>query len=99
VSEDEVRLQYAHCQSEVLPGPGKILRWSVPDGRRGPDGQLIHDDLIMADALIAKLDSLSWSRRFEPFMIPGRDPLEELSRTRAPHRELPDSEFGHWKED
>ena len=28
---DAVRLQYAHCRSEVLPGPGKILRWGVPE--------------------------------------------------------------------
>ena len=46
---DEVRLQYSRCISEILPGPGKHLRWGVPDGSRGPDGELIHDDYILAD--------------------------------------------------
>jgi hypothetical protein len=58
---DEVRLQYSHCISEILPGPSKTLRWGVPDGTRGPDGELIHDDYILADALSSVLDGLQWS--------------------------------------
>ena len=75
---DEVRLQYSHCICEVLPGPLKPLRWGVPDGTRGPDGELIHDDFILADALCVKLDQLEWHISFEPFMIPGRDPLPDM---------------------
>ncbi|HTP02312.1 MAG TPA: hypothetical protein VMJ64_13140, partial [Anaerolineales bacterium] len=77
-----VRLQYASCRSEILPGPSKTLRWGVPDGVRGPDGQLIHDDFIMADALVAKLDELQWSIHLPAFIIRARDPLDEMSHTR-----------------
>jgi len=58
---DVVRLQYDKCQSEILPGPAKTLRWGVKDGTRGPDGGLIHDDYILADSLVAELDTLNWS--------------------------------------
>jgi terminase large subunit-like protein len=80
----QVRMQYANCMLELLPGPGKTLRWGVPDGTRGPDGALVHDDFVLADALVAKLDQLEWSIRFEPYRIQGKDPLEEMSRTRKP---------------
>ena len=59
-----------------------MWRWGVPDGTRGPDGELVHDDFIMADALVARLDTLKWSIRFEPFIIRAKDPLEEMSRTK-----------------
>lgn len=36
---------------ETLPGPGKLLRWSVPAGRG-------HDDLVMSLALVAVLDGI-----------------------------------------
>ena len=83
VQEDAVRTHYALCQSEILPGPGKIMRWGVPDGTRGPDGELVHDDFILADALVSKLDALEWHIRFETFIIPGKDPLEEMSHFHA----------------
>jgi hypothetical protein len=35
----------------TVPGPGKLLRWSVPAGRG-------HDDLVMSVALTAALDGL-----------------------------------------
>ncbi|HEX8992911.1 MAG TPA: hypothetical protein VF784_14620 [Anaerolineales bacterium] len=82
VSEEAVMLQYAMCESEILPGPGKTLRWGVPEGKRGPDGELVHDDFVMADALVAKLDELKWSIRFEPVVIPAKDPLKDMSKTR-----------------
>jgi hypothetical protein len=55
------RVQYTACQSEILPGPGKTLRWGVPEGVRGADGELVHDDFLLADALAAVLDRLAWS--------------------------------------
>lgn len=55
-----VRLQYDKCQSEILPGPAKTLRWGVKDGTRGADGLLVHDDHILADAMTAELDKLVW---------------------------------------
>ncbi len=54
--------QLLYCQYEVLPGPQKQLKWSVPDGARDPvTGDYLHDDLIMSAALTAVLDPLPWS--------------------------------------
>ncbi len=64
----------------MLPGPRKTMRWGVPDGARDENGLLIHDDTVLADALIAELDNLLWSIHYDAFVIPGRDPLEEMSR-------------------
>ncbi|HEX7541642.1 MAG TPA: hypothetical protein VF352_05880 [Anaerolineales bacterium] len=75
---DEVRLQYSRCISEILPGPGKHLRWGVPDGSRGPDGELIHDDYILADALTAMLDRLEWHVQTKIVAFEGFDPLERV---------------------
>jgi hypothetical protein len=47
------RHQLAACTYEVLPGPGKLLRWSVPVGRG-------HDDLLISTALTARMDALDW---------------------------------------
>ncbi len=74
-----VRAQYDACQSEILPGPGKLLRWGVPEGKRGADGELIHDDYLLADALIAVLDYLEWHVSTEIFVSEGFDPLENIS--------------------
>jgi hypothetical protein len=41
---------------ETVAGPGKLLRWGVPDGRG-------HDDLVMSAALAAALDSVDWRPR------------------------------------
>ena len=71
---EEVRLQYSRCISEILPGPGKHLRWGVPDGSRGPDGELIHDDYILADSLTAVLDRLEWFVRTAPFFRKASTP-------------------------
>ncbi len=77
---DEVRLQYSRCISEIMPGPSKTLRWGVPDGTRGPDGELIHDDFILADSFTAVLDRLEWSSSVPTLSasIEGFDPLERL---------------------
>jgi hypothetical protein len=50
------RHQLAACTYEVLPGPGKLLRWSVPVSRG-------HDDLLISTALTARLDALDWRDR------------------------------------
>jgi len=35
--------QVESCQSQILEGPGKIMRWGVPDGYRDPlTGELVH---------------------------------------------------------
>jgi hypothetical protein len=74
--------QYSACLSEVLIGPQKTLRWGVPDGTRDQNGELIHDDIVMADALVSQLDLLDWSISTGTLVVAARDPLEELSRTR-----------------
>jgi hypothetical protein len=84
-----VRLQYHHCISEILPGPSKTLRWGVPDGTRGPDGELIHDDYILADALTAVLDRLEWHISTTPYCSEGFDPL-------LPSASLEESYVNRW---
>jgi len=74
---DAVRAQYDACASEILTGPLKTLRWGVPEGTRGPAGDLVHDDYLLADALVAVLDRMEWgvptvieaSEGFEPLEI------------------------------
>jgi len=93
VHTDEVRLQYSRCISEILPGPMKTLRWGVPDGTRGPDGELIHDDFILADSLTAKLDELEWYYSFTPTIIHCRDPLLDMDLSYTKHHK---DEFEHY---
>ena len=56
------RSQLAACRYDVLPGPGKLLRWSVEDAT-------LHDDLLISAALVAVLDNVDWS----PRIAVGRD--------------------------
>jgi hypothetical protein len=75
-----VRAQYDACQAEILPGPAKTLRWGVAEGARGVDGELIHDDYLLADALIAELDRLNWSVNTEAQTVEAVDPLLSMER-------------------
>jgi hypothetical protein len=38
------------------PGPGKLLRWSIPLSSG-------HDDLLISTALTARLDAINWRLR------------------------------------
>jgi hypothetical protein len=56
---EETRLfweQLAAVEFEVLDGPGRMLRWSVPD-------PTLHDDLVMSAALVATLEEQDWRRK------------------------------------
>ncbi len=75
----EVERQYAACQSEILSGPQHTMRWGVSDGTRDERG-LIHDDIVMADALIAEIDMLDWSLNTKPVIVPRADPLDEMDK-------------------
>jgi hypothetical protein len=75
---DQVRAQYDACQSEILIGPTKTMRWGVPEGARGPTGELIHDDYLLADALVAVLDRMDWSVQTTVEADEGFDPLQEF---------------------
>ncbi len=74
--------QLSFCQYEVLPGPGKTLRWGVPDGTRDPlDGAFVHDDLVLSAALAAVLDRQEWPRAAsgkDPGVIRAGDPLDGM---------------------
>ena len=78
--DPQVEAQYRACQSEVLPGSGKTLRWGVPEGTRDEEGRLIHDDYIMADALATCLDDLDWSFSSPTLIIP-LDQLDSYANT------------------
>jgi hypothetical protein len=81
VPTEAVRQQYSRCMYEILPGPAHSLRWGVPEGARGPDGSLIHDDHLMADALTAVLDRLDWQVALPAVVLQSPiDPLKEMEK-------------------
>jgi hypothetical protein len=57
----ETDRQYAACESEILIGPARTMRWGVPEVRRDAEGRLIRDDSVVADSLTAILDRLEWT--------------------------------------
>ena len=57
------------CEFEVLPGPGKMMRWGVPDAE-------VHDDMIVSAALVSVLDGLPWAVPLDGQIIPPDDPLD-----------------------
>lgn len=75
---DEVRIQYDKCQSEILPGPAKTMRWGVKDGTRGPDGLLVHDDYILADALMTEFDKLPWQITSPTLIVAPKNIFAEM---------------------
>lgn len=81
-SRADVDRQYAACISEVLPGPQRTMRWGVPEGTRDENGELIHDDIVLADALLAEVDALPWIVHAPTVIIHPKDPLEEMSHFR-----------------
>jgi hypothetical protein len=44
------------CEFEVLPGPGKLMRWGVL-------GPAVHDDMLISAALVSVLDGMEWQWR------------------------------------
>jgi hypothetical protein len=82
VPSPETDRQYAACESEILIGPRKTMRWGVPDGRRDADGRLIHDDIPVTDSLTAVLDRLKWSVPSPTLIVRPVDPLDEMSHFR-----------------
>ncbi len=73
--------QAEYCQYEVVPGPGNILRWGVPDSLRDPEtGDLLHDDLLLSAALCAELDNLDWALTGPAVIVPRVDPLNEMDQ-------------------
>jgi hypothetical protein len=59
--DERMDCQLEHCQYSILEGPGKIMRWGVPNGKRQVStGELVHDDFILSAALISQLDHETW---------------------------------------
>ncbi len=73
--------QARFCQFEILAGPGRTMRWGVPDGRRDPaNGELIHDDLIVSAALASVLDEQGWCVAGQAGVVRAKDPLKEMEK-------------------
>ncbi len=70
--------QLAGLQAEVSAGPERLLRWSVPEGARDPEGGLLHDDLAVSAAMVAILDEQSWLLSSQAVLIPASDPILEM---------------------
>lgn len=67
--------QVHYCQATVLDGPGRTIRWGVPDGTRDAlTGALVHDDLVISAALCGALDCQRWSLA-ESVVVEAEDPL------------------------
>ena len=61
------------CKFEVLPGPGKRMRWGVDD-------VTVHDDFVISAALCAELDQMEWVEEVEGALISAPDYIEEVDR-------------------
>jgi hypothetical protein len=70
--------QLEYCQYQIMDGPGKVMRWGVPDGTRSvATGDLVHDDYVLSAALVAQLDEETWGTG-ESQVIKQKDILEGL---------------------
>jgi hypothetical protein len=78
-ADAEMQRQLEYCQYVIMDGPGKIMKWSVPDGTRDvASGDLVHDDYILSAALIAQLDGETWGSS-DSAVVVQKDILKELS--------------------
>jgi hypothetical protein len=69
------------CRGELGSGPGRTLTWGVPDGTRSPSsGQAVHDDLLIAAALTARLEGITWATGGAPLQVAGIDPLTAMDQ-------------------
>ena len=76
--DEEMHRQLEHCQYSILDGPGKVMRWGVPDGKRDvTTGELVHDDYIVSAALISTLDHEAWGLG-ESQVVRQKDILEGM---------------------
>ena len=74
----ELSRQLEYCQYTILDGPGKTMRWGVPDGTRDvTSGELVHDDYILSAALISLLDHEIWGSG-KSQVLEQQDILEKL---------------------
>jgi hypothetical protein len=77
--DETFQRQLDYCRSEILPGAGKLMRWSVPDGTRDrASGEPVHDDDLITSAMCAILDRMEWCISSPTTWTTPRDPLEEM---------------------
>lgn len=76
-TDSSIDLQYTSCRQEILPGAAHTMRWGVPEGLRDPrTAETIHDDHLLADALVAVLDALQWHVQTNTVNLPAiQDPI------------------------
>jgi hypothetical protein len=71
--------QLEFCQYEIIPGPDKKIKWSVPDRTTDPaTGDFLHDDLITCAALLTVVDDKPWTTAAPTVIINAKDPLAEM---------------------
>ena len=58
------------CDYEVVPGPGKRMKWGVID-------PTVHDDLLISAAMIAVIDSLDWALYVDAAVIEADIPYQD----------------------
>ena len=75
--------QIQFCRYEVVPGPGNLIKFAVPDGTRNGRGEYVHDDLIMSAAMSAAIEEKigeNWIAPADTLVVPAADPLAEMRR-------------------
>ena len=63
--------QVEQCRYEVSEGEEKRMKWGVPDAK-------VHDDRVLSAALVAELDSATWTMPGKSAVIVARDVLEDI---------------------
>ena len=77
----EYQEQLTACQMTVIPGPGQLIKWGVPDGTRSArTREPLHDDWIMSAALVAVLDQEKLTTHAPALIVHARDPLEQIDK-------------------
>ena len=78
-----LRSQFRACQYQVSQRQTQALHWGVPEGARDAlTGKPVHDDLLLASALSARLDRVEWPMvgGEGSGIIQGKDPLSQKER-------------------
>jgi hypothetical protein len=77
--DEKLHMQLEHCRAEIVPGPARLMRWGVPDGKRDPASrEMLHDDDLITGALCVILDGLDWSYHSPTTWTIPRDPLLDM---------------------
>ncbi len=73
--------QLEAAQMTVQDGPGRRMRWSVPDSARHPETSApLHDDLLISAALCWRLDDQPWDSGAPSVAVHAPDPLIQMER-------------------